>query len=205
MSIALSACSTTQPVNTAANTVNAGQLPRLGQRYGTTDRDLSAFKWSNTNNTQSPNLYQLSLTNVPGTVMLQVTYAKTPDGRRRVSDVEFYKPEMSTHAAMSSRTLQALRHSYIPGGSLRLRLSTIGGNIRDMFSQADSSSTGKTLTSFYQSDAVAKRETSFRVKPCSADSGERGLVIVSTIENTKGGVDEMFITDAAVHYCGKLI
>lgn len=188
----LSACTSSAGSNEsqAAPTI---AYPALGQNYATTDRDLSAYKWSNADNTQEPNSYEFA--NSAGeSMMLHVAYAATPDGDKRVSDIHYYN-------GIDSAAWAAAKLSALPRDTRKVSLASIGGNLRDIFAAPDSGE----VTTFYRSASLASSERKWRVPACEAASSMLGVVIVTTKSGNGTAPKDAYITDAAVHYCGKLL
>lgn len=167
------------------------ELPTLLQSYGTVDRHLQQYKWSNNDNTQETNLYAIPTQS--GSEGVHVDYARMHNGDKRVSDVDI-------HNFVKPYSWRDIQRFYVPKDAVHLTVSAIGGNIEDVFSPLDPG----TFALMYRSPSLANAEKSMGVKDCDNDSHEHGLLILNGAED-KGNVTAVTVTDAALHYCGDLI
>jgi hypothetical protein len=191
----LSACGESSSQRTS--TVPEGQvsLPQLGQTYGSTDRNLAAYKWSNSDQTQETNLYQIPNDTQP--FMLHITYGLLPSGGKRVSMIHYYGgsdfPGSFTNAVWAR-----VKKTTIPPDAVIVPLSSIGGKLEEVNSEPPPP--GTTTTVFY-SASLAKQERKWGVPTCEEASSKHGLIFVD--RNMSGGDLDADITDAAIYYCGE--
>jgi hypothetical protein len=162
-------------------------LPSLLQTYGTTDRKLRDYKWSNGDNTQVANQYQLPADT--DAEEIHVMYSELPNGEKRVSDVSF-------HNFASPYTWGKIKQVYIPKDAVAVTPSEIGGNIEEVFTPVGD---GMFLL-MYRSKSLAMREAQNGVHACSDDSNVGGLLILNG-EEDGDSVKDAVVTDAALHYC----
>lgn len=191
--VVLGACANAPTSNTSQVATHSAPVipPALGQSYGTTDRELSAYKWSNSDNTQVPNIYKIPLDS--GSVTVRVMYVATPDGEKRVSDIHYYN--------FDGTTWGILKNLYLTRGASKRRLAEIGGNIQEVFGTDEP----QTATAYFHSASLVDAERKAHIRPCTYDSNQRGLLIVQDTFGDDGSVREVYLTDAALHYCAKLL
>lgn len=165
-------------------------LPSLGQTDAVTQRILGRWLWKNADNTQAPNIYNFPYKG--DRVELDLQYSKTHDGQKRVNAIDFHRPS-------GPLKYQDIKAIYIPADAVQRSISSIGGNINDVYGRQEQGESDAA----YVSQTLAKLESQWNVKPCDSSSNVPGLLIVETTTNDSGGIDGVTVFDAALGYCAE--